>query len=83
MSIVLGTTRLISRYPFDGVPANLVLPVPLDGEKGLKKHAQVRHNLEDGTLLEYLLDAIEYVENRGRVSLINQRIRHPQTALIP
>jgi uncharacterized phiE125 gp8 family phage protein len=76
MSIILGTTRLISRFPFDGVPANVVLPVSMDGERGLKKHAQVRHNLEDGTLLDYLLDAIEYVENRGRVSLINQRIRH-------
>jgi uncharacterized phiE125 gp8 family phage protein len=76
MSIVLGTTRLISRYPFDGVEANLVLPVTLDGDMGLKKHAQVRHSLEDGPLKEFLLDAIEYVEDRGRVSLINQRIRH-------
>jgi uncharacterized phiE125 gp8 family phage protein len=76
MALVLGTTRLISRHPFDGVPANIVLPVPLDGERGLKKHAQVRHSLEDGPLMEYLLDAVEYVESRGRVSLIHQRIVH-------
>jgi uncharacterized phiE125 gp8 family phage protein len=76
MSIVLGTTRRISRYPFDGIAANVVLPVLLEGDKGLKKHAQIRHSLEDGPLLEYLLDAIEYVEERGRVSLINQRVFH-------
>ncbi len=73
VSIVIGTTRLLSRYPFDGVLANVVMPVTL---AELKKHAQVRHGLEDENLLSYLRDAIEYVEQRGRVSLINQRIRH-------
>lgn len=76
MSIVYGTSRRISRYPFDGIAANVVLPVPLEGDKGLKRHAQVRHSLEDGPLLEYLLDAIEYVESRGNVSFINQRVQH-------
>lgn len=73
MSIVIGTTRLISRYPFDGIAANVVLPVTL---AELKKHAQVRHGLEDDNILGYLLDAIAYVEERGRVSLIHQRIQH-------
>ena len=71
MSIVLGTTRLLERFPWGG--PSPVLPVTL---AEFKQHAQVQHNVEDAVLTEFLLDAIEYVEMRGRVSLIHQRVRH-------
>ena len=70
MSIVLGTTRLIQRFPWGGPT---VWPVTL---AELKAHSQIQHNVEDDVLTQYLIDAIEYVEQRGRVSLIHQQVQH-------
>lgn len=67
---VAGTTRLIARtLASDG---STIWPVKLCD---LKAHAQVRHNLEDEILQQYLEDATEYIESRGQISLIHQHRR--------
>jgi len=78
MSIVEGTSVLLAdgRYPYDGDADTVVWPITMEL---LKKHSQIGHTLEDELLSSdfggYLADAVEYVESRGQVSLINQRRR--------
>lgn len=73
-SKVAGESLLIDRYPFDS--DDPTWPVTADE---LKRHIQIDHS-EDDLLLEfgtggYLAAAVEYIETRGQVSLINQERR--------
>lgn len=75
-----GTFELLggpaARYPYDGVAANAIWPVSLDT---FKAHAQIDHDADDELILDefagYLVDAVEEIETRGQVGLINQRRR--------
>lgn len=73
-SKVAGESVLVDRYPFDSdVP---LWPVTSDE---VKRHIQIDHS-EDDLLIEfetggYLAAAVEYIEARGQVSLINQQRR--------
>ena len=76
MANILGTStrtaRLSSGSVFGSDPATFIWPVTL-GE--LKQHAQILHDAEDPFLTDCIADATEYIETRGQVSLIHQRIR--------
>lgn len=64
------------RYPYDGVAANVVWPVTLDT---VKAHAQIDHDADDDLIESefagFLVDAIEEVESRGQIALVNQKRR--------
>jgi len=80
MARVAGTTVLIDgptgRYPYDGVADNIVWPVLV---ADFKSHAQITHVHDDHLISSefggYLADAVEEIETRGQVSLINQKRR--------
>ena len=71
-SRVIGESILVDRYPYDAIDP--VWPVTV---ADLKAHIQIDHSADD-LLLEfgsggYLAAAVEIIESRGQVSLVNQR----------